>query len=405
MAAKITNRTRHPLDRFMLADALYPIVALNLFKRVSGGESSLQQAFTMENMYSPTTATQKGQNIYLYPLTPFVYRPGSNDYILRLKETLEKDFKVVNNCSSKGMVELAAMLPKVDIIYFNWIEDLADKKLGYVQIILLLGILLISKFTGKKIVWFVHNELSHRSKNRKAKLFTRYVMKRFADVILSHARQSSVADAGASVHVFEHPVDKQPISTAVGPIRNDILIWGSISAYKGVMEFIDFNRSSTAMQQFRIVVAGKFDNDALFEEANQRNPGNIQFINRVISEEELSALMANSRFVLFSYTGASVLSSGALCRTLGYRKTVIGPYKGSFADLADKGLVFTYRDFEDIPGLVQSLIAENNETPQDRIDAYMDAHSWSAFGLFLRRQLMDADSTGVRILPNDPTIG
>ena len=332
------------------------------------------------------------RNIYLYPQTPFGRTEGANDYIERLREVLDRPFRVINRHTRLGMFDLLRHLPQTDILYLNWIEDLADKRFGYLQLALLLPVLLLCRLSGKQIVWFVHNGISHHPKHWRAKRFTAALMHRFADTVLAHAEDASLLAGGRKVAVCDHPM---PCYSEPEPeeVRWDLLLWGSVSPYKGVLEFVRLQAAPPGLRKLKVLVAGRFASTELFEAVRAAAGPNVTLRNEVIAEQELPRLMAQSRYVLFAYQQASVLASAALCRTLGYGKTVIGPDCGAFRELAARGLLFSYRNEKELGALMTQLAVAPRFVNGAALRRYAAENGWDRFAAFLQEKL---DAPAVR---------
>lgn len=327
---------------------------------------------------------QSKKTLYLYPFTKATLRQGGNTYIPDVMKYLGRHFRIVNKQTGLGLLDVLLKLPKCDVIYFNWIEDVADKKLGSLQVGLLALILAFSKMSNKKIVWFIHNNLSHRKKNQWLKKRVVALMKHYADVVLSHSKEAKVEGLKQSIQVFDHPSDAYKPLQATTPFAYDLLIWGTVSPYKGVGEFLQFNQRSVALQKYKIMVAGKFASPEYFEAMQKLQTPNVVIENKILSEAELLQFFSESRYVLFTYNATSVLSSAALCKTLSVGKTIIGPKAGAFKELGSKGLIYNYDSFEELECLLDNMEAkETDPAYQHNLQEYINKHSWSHFAEFV----------------------
>jgi len=327
---------------------------------------------------------QSRKRLYLYPITKITGRQGGNTYILNLKKYLLQHVDVINEPTGLGLLDVVLKMPKCDVIYFNWIEDVVDKRFGFLQVVLLAGIVLFSKLLNIKIVWFVHNNLSHKKANLGLKKRIVVLMEWGADVILSHSGEARIANSKKQVAVFEHPLDPYtPLPLQPTPAY-DLLIWGTVNPYKGVEEFLTFNQSAATLKEYKILIAGKFASPEYFKQIAALKASNITIEDKILSEEELIDYFSKSRFVLFTYNSASVLSSAALCKTLSYGKTIIGPNTGSFKELGQKGLIYTYSSFEALEALLPGLpLKETEPGYADALQQYIAQHSWPAFARFV----------------------
>lgn len=327
---------------------------------------------------------QSKKTVYLYPFTKATLRQGGNTYIPNVMQHLGRHYRIANTQTNRGLLDVLLKMPKCDVLYFNWIEDVADKKFGALQVGLLALILAFAKMTNKKIVWFLHNNLSHRKKNLWLKKRVVALMKHFSDIVLSHSREAKVDGLKQNIQVFDHPIDDYyPIMPATR-FAYDLLIWGTVSPYKGVSEFLAFNQNTTALRNYKILIAGKFVSPEYYEVIQTLKAPNVLIENKILSEDELVQLFAASQFVLFTYNATSVLSSAALCKTLSYGKTIIGPETGAFKELGSKGLIYNYNSFEELEYLLKSMEPnENNAAFQHKLQEYIHNHTWSQFADFV----------------------
>src|SRR6476620_7848722 len=132
---------------------------------------------------------RKKKALFIYPITNESYRMGGNSYIPNLIAHLSPTFTVVNKKTNIGLLDMLLKLPKCDALYFNWIEDVAERRFGFLQVVLLTIILFLAKVFGIKIIWFIHNNISHSPRHAGLKKFIVRRMRNAADVILSHANE------------------------------------------------------------------------------------------------------------------------------------------------------------------------------------------------------------------------
>ena len=126
---------------------------------------------------------------YIYPITARLKTGIHNPYINDFMDALSTDFDFMNRTqpSNKGILDLPAYMNKIDFLFLNWIEDLPDKKGGFIQVIFFSIFIWILKIRKVKIVFTLHNKLSHYHRNIAQK---KYVFKRViqnADYIITHA--------------------------------------------------------------------------------------------------------------------------------------------------------------------------------------------------------------------------
>ncbi|MEJ8756929.1 hypothetical protein WG947_07985 [Pontibacter sp. H259] len=313
-----------------------------------------------------------------------MFQPGRNPYILNLKHELEKNnYKVVNSATKLGILDVLKNIRKFKIIYFNWIEDLPDKRFGYVQIPILFFIIIYLKIFNKKIIWFVHNNISHRKKNYRLKNLIFRFMELKSDVILSHAQDVKHIVTSKSVLVFDHPIEKNNIIANNSQPKYDLLIWGNVSPYKGIHKFLEYNYNTDKLSNYNIMIAGKFNTEEYLNLILSLKKPNITIVDKILDDEELEDLVYDSKFILFTYNSKSILSSAALCKSVSFGKAIIGPDIGSFKDLSERGIIYKYSNYSDIPSIIEKAYDNQSIVNKKEITNYIDKYNWQNFGYFI----------------------
>lgn len=333
------------------------------------------------------------KRIYLYPITSRGEDISANPYIYNLSTAIKELGNVINlnSPSGSGIFQMLFYFRKFDILFLNWIENLPDRKGGYLQSIILYLYIPICRLSGKKIIWVMHNKISHSKTNYRIKRILFKNLLRKSHLILTHSTEgiryanSLLKRTGNNIHYIPHPLGLNCISEAKErPPKYDFLIWGSMVPYKAVDVFLNYLKESGMKDEFRIKIIGRFSTDDYLEKVQKLAGKKTEIMARYASNDELKELISLSRFVLFTYHDNSVLSSGALMDTICYGGNVIGPATGAFTDLAEEKLIFTYNTFADIPGFLKS---NPNLTLKESYLArkkFIDLNTWDSFGLKLK---------------------
>jgi hypothetical protein len=339
---------------------------------------------------------KKVNRIYIYPITARGKDESQNPYVYNLTSAISLHSLVVNknDPSKNGILQLFRYFFKTDVIYFNWIENLPDKKGGYIQSALLILILWAGRLANKKIIWTMHNKISHSKTHLKLKTFLFKVLLKKAHLIITHSKEGveyakSIYPKGHAVY-FPHPVLSSEIKNGA-IIRTtekdyDILIWGLMSPYKGIVPFLEYLYEHQ-IDKYRILIAGKFVSDYYYREAKHFKPSGTEIQNRFVERDELNNLINKSKSVLFTYQNTSVLSSGVLMDTLARRATIIGPNAGSFKDLAAENLAFSYQGYEQLMDVLDKVCTQNRVIEKEKIDAYLNTITWNQFSHFVDNQI------------------
>ncbi len=322
-------------------------------------------------------------NIYLYPNNTEANAISQNPYINDLKNSLNNHFNVVNQKKSKiGIFNILNYITKIDFIYLNWIEELQFRKFGVLQAIFFLFLIPIFKIFKIKIIWTIHNKKAHIINTSQINNFLIKIMMKHSDFIISHSKDGANYinlfnnREISNIKVFPHPVKKNDILRNDNLKKNDILIWGSIIEYKGILEFIiEFNKRKELADR-KVKIIGKIVDINYKKKLLDNITPKIELIDEFIENEDLINQIISSKHIIFPYKVESVLSSGSLAFSIPFFVNIIGPNIGSFKDLEEDELITTYNDFDHLFEII------NND--QSRINIallqnYLDENSWDKF--------------------------
>lgn len=317
-----------------------------------------------------------------------------NPYIADFIHALERNgIDIVNPPHKNPLFSLLFPKERSDVYIFHWLENVPDYKHGFLQTLVAIFLLLKAKLKHQKIVWFLHNKQPHATHHRRAKNLLIGLLLRKADLIVTHATEGielvrKLRPEAVSNTVFLHHPTKDRIGDrAASPApQTDLLIWGNISPYKGVTEFLRFAAMHT--QDLRIKVIGRCSSDNLYKELSQYADERITVENKSIPFQELEEEARNARFILIPYAAETVLSSGVLMDSLSLGARVIGPRIGSFYDYAQEPLinVYTFESFDDIPAIVRDKQQPVNTENYHR---FLREHSWKEFGKIFAERLIN----------------
>ena len=180
----------------------------------------------------------KAIKIFIYPIVKINHNLTGNSYIDDLIQALEQnDFLIINKSddSRHGVLSIFKYFIKTDFFYFNWIENLHQKKFGFLQTFIFIFQLLLIKFFNKKIIWTVHNLNSHYSINIFYKLIQKLMLK-YSNIIIIHTKETieflkNNNVKKSNIFYFFHPFKCKHKLIKSTEKKNDILIWGAMNAY------------------------------------------------------------------------------------------------------------------------------------------------------------------------------
>jgi len=331
------------------------------------------------------------KKVYLYPLTANTRNSVINPYVSNLKDALRSNFDVINaaNPSNTGIFDIIKYLRKVDVVYFNWSEEVPENSLGRIQGVFLLLLLQYLKRSPILIIWTLHNKSSHYSAYRRLKKMIYNQMLKKSDLIITHAKEGlDLIPDGKKAFFHHHPLNKSIVKPGQkNSFSYDIIIWGTIYPYKGIHTFLKFLEHNSSIEKYKILIAGKIMTQSLAGELRSYSEkyNKVDLMDGFVEKEKLIDLVQDSKIALFTYHSDSILSSGALMDSLTYGATIVGPAVGAFNDLRELDLIETYTDFNSLISVVDQELesADENLSRQKKLSEFIVANSWDQFALTL----------------------
>jgi beta-1,4-mannosyltransferase len=320
------------------------------------------------------------KNVYFFPNKPIL-----NPYAKNLINSFSENYNFINaNKPSKtGIFDILKYILKIDFVFLNWIEDLTDRRGGIIQSLAFIFIIKILKIKGVKIVWTLHNKLSHFNKYLFIKRILKKAMIKNSNYILTHSTEgieyANYLSGGIPLNIryLPHPVQRRKPGK-VPELIYDIIIWGNIIPYKGIDKFLEFLFSKNCEHKYKILIIGQSDSEQYLNRLKKFENKNIIIENRFINESELIGLIRSSRIVLFTYTKTSVLSSGALMDSLGLGPEIIGPDTGAFADLASLNVIHIYRNLDELLPIIDDVL-NKKMVKNIQVEKFIEENSWENF--------------------------
>lgn len=319
---------------------------------------------------------------YIYPRT-LKKKEVSNPYLLDFVNSLSSHYNFLNldKPTKYGIYDLLKYVFKIDVIFLNWIEDLPDKKGGYIQSYLFMALFVVMKLRKVKIIYVLHNKESHYSSNRLLKGRIKKLVLDHADYIICHASDGLKIDKNLkhNIKYLPHPFKDTFNENVEVEKKYDILIWGSIREYKGIDAYLKYLGSKNLSNAYKTLIIGKIHPAAYEAELMKYHSEQISIENKYVDDNSLNKLIHQSKIILFTYNERSVLSSGALVYSLSQGSLVIGPKAGAFQDLKAEGIVDTFEDYDDLIVKIDYYL-KNPNTFTNKIKAFAQANNWRNFG-------------------------
>lgn len=331
---------------------------------------------------------------YIYPISARYNGETYNPYLDNFMSSLSEHFIFLNkNKPSKlGVIDIYRYLPGIAYVFFHWPEDMVDRKMGFIQALSLYGIVFLCKIFNVRIIYVLHNKVSHSQKNFWLKRRITKLLVNNGNII-THAFDGitfskSINRKDNNVFYFPHPIDNYSNETNDRTI--DVLIWGSINSYKGIHLFLEqLQKNNINKNTWKVLIAGKANDEEYLKKLESLRTENVQILNKYLKEDELLAFIASAKIVLFPYQIKSILSSGAFAKTMAFPVNIIGPECGAFKDFRTSSTIHTFNNYEELLIIVDRLIKTFNINDLKENHKYLSGkYSWDSFGkLFAKRFL------------------
>lgn len=314
------------------------------------------------------------------------YKAGTaeNPYCDNFINSIKSHFRLIPfiKCSIPRGLQFFIGSFKADYYIANWLESVCFLRYGLIQFIFVILGLFIIKIRSKKIIWIFHNIHPHEGSNFMSNSL-RHLLFRHSECIIAHSSEAAnYAKQYARKNVYYkcHPLDINKYHFAVTPLDEnfDILIWGTIHRYKGIVEFLSDEKITNS--SLKIKVLGLCPDETLRNEIKTYTNERITYEPIMISFNRLSVLCKSAKIVLFPYIGNSISSSGALIDTVCLGGTPVGPNVGAFKDLAHEGCCITYENIDDIFTILKDRKSISNEARK----TFCSNNSWYAYGEWIK---------------------
>jgi glycosyltransferase involved in cell wall biosynthesis len=308
-------------------------------------------------------------NIYHYPCIS----SDINPYNELLISALNAQGYPAYSCNSIAYLYSQFVHRKIAAIHFHWLDraggnlNLSPSKLSWQIAIILL--LLISRLTGIKTVWTVHNLHTHNSSNQDV-LFYRFVSALVGSLI-SHS-PSTISSIASTYKVCSQKIQFIPhgnypqafASSILSPVPSDttrrlrILYFGNISPYKG-LDLLSLAIQAISKQLGDrtpdVTIVGSLNRTKYPLLAMQLHQcSNLNIVSGFVDNDELNQYLQNADFVVLPFR--SSFTSGSLIYALSAGKPVLIPHFDSLSYYLSPTYSFTFSP-GNLPSLISSLFS------------------------------------------------
>jgi len=312
-----------------------------------------------------------------------------NKYIAILVNGLEKHGYDVN--SLNDFLSAQAHFKSIRLLHLNWFENLDDSsvKSMWKSYFRKLVVLAAIKFGKKKLVWTMHNRLSHEKKSGKlSRALTKKLVSK-ADALVIHSAvskeilQSQYPDLRPKIVHIPHPdfVDVYgpmlPESPEKRTSQLKLLFLGAIKPYKNIELLIEVAKRFP--DTIHLTIAGN-PNSKVYRSQLQKLAGdasNLSLELKFIPDAELPSYIHQSDLLILPYSLESSLNSGTVILGFSYGRTVICPRIGTIDDLDGGEDVFDYsyeKESEHLAALEKQIQSALNLHKKDSNSLIVKGH-------------------------------
>lgn len=289
--------------------------------------------------------------------TKIIFNPcenKENQYIAILVNALEKHGYEVDRLDD--FLSSSSHYKSIKLLHLNWFENLDDSsaKSMWKSYFRKLVVLAAVKLGKKKLVWTMHNRLSHEKKSGKlSRALTEKIVSQ-ADAIVIHSEfskeilRSQYPNLNAKIVHIPHP----DFIDVYGPMITEnaekehqklkLLFLGAIKPYKNIELLIEIAKKFP--ESVHITIAGNPNSKAYRSDLQKlaEGAGNVSLQLKFIPDTDLPRFIHESDLLILPYSLESSLNSGTVILGFSYGRTVICPKIGTIDDLEAGEDVFDY---------------------------------------------------------------
>ncbi|NEQ39105.1 MAG: glycosyltransferase family 4 protein [Okeania sp. SIO3I5] len=303
-----------------------------------------------------------------------------NPYQLLLTGSLEALGVYVDNwpyCQGKLPVYKAAVARKksFDVVHVHWIYSFFRDDHQWLYLLSSLGFILdicICRITGLKIVWTVHNSISHDSKFPGLELWTRRQFVKLVDRIIclnqmtletiAQEYKFNPAKAIAIPHGHYRDVYQKPVDSAEAKKELNLpesgkvyLNLGLLRPYKGIENLLQvWQDNQDIFAGNTLLIVGKPWNEDYAQKLQDLSAGidGVIIYPEFVDNNKLHLYFSAANVVILPLK--KILNSGSLILAMSFGKPVIAPRLGGIVEVLREANDLLY-DPEDKEGLLKAM--------------------------------------------------
>ena len=292
-----------------------------------------------------------------------------------------------------------------DVIHVHWIDDLIEHVywnrnpiIVWAKLMLFWLDLTIVRLRGRRLVWTVHNLISHESRSDAIELRARCLLAKACDRMLFHSEsarkrvgQLYAMDLRAKSVVIEHgnyighyPAARQNAAETragfgISGEETVVLFFGAIRAYKGVEKLIPAFLN-VQRQDIRLVIAGKPWTEQIRAELERQTGADSRVVRILgyVPEERVSELFSIADVVVVPFE--RTLTSGSVLLAMSMGKALLLPEDARQLDVVDDDGAVIYGNDAELTTALENLNVEDLKQKGNHNLERMRAADWNGIG-------------------------
>ncbi|MGL5074269.1 MAG: glycosyltransferase [Waterburya sp.] len=287
------------------------------------------------------------------------------------------------------------------VLHLHWLTPYLKGENYFVRLFYSLKLLIdlrLTRLTGVKIIWTIHNHLAHDCRFPKLELWVRKQLSKIADDIIVHNHstvkqlQHSWRLEASKISVIPHGHYRDVYQPAISqiearkklnlPLSGYIYLnLGMIRPYKGIENLLQvWQANPTYFQNHTLLIAGKFLDTAYEQKiaALITKTSNTILQANFISSDQIHLYFSAADVVILPFT--QILTSGSLILAMSYNKPIIAPSQGGIPETLKEADSLLY-DPSDRQALLKALITSTKIDLQElstKVKQASDRLNWDA---------------------------
>lgn len=312
----------------------------------------------------------------------------------------------------------------LQVLHLHWIYPYLKGQSIWLRLIYSIKFLIdiwLVKRSGVRIVWTVHNLLSHEARFPRLELWVQRQLVKLTDSVIVHHQAAraevvklyrvtpekvSVIPHGHYRTVYGPAIGKAAARQRLGLPLNDTvyLNFGMLRPYKGVETLLEVWREGQSfLNQATLLIAGK-PKDAAYEQLITEAIANIDTVilhSKYIEDRDISLYFSAADVVVLPFK--NLLTSGSLLLAMTYGKPIIAPRLGSIPETLAGADSLLY-DPDNNMGLLHSFknsLELDLKTLEKQVIAVCDKLSWVNIGQSTYQAYQYVQSQGLDLESED----